>query len=122
MGIAVGGALVGKKRQRHVLNIILEFCLMNFFWRSGDVDKRLVKLLKNKFHPQLSFFLDVCFKISILTYGAWSFRLIQIGFTPSEGPNNFVVFIFKMDHGCWTIESEHKKNTIFHGPMSWSMV
>ena len=49
-------------------------------------------------------------KISTFTFGAWSFHLDYIQFTPSEGLKGFK----KSDHqvcGPW-------KKTIFHGPTS----
>ena len=52
-------------------------------------------------------------------FGAWSFLLVHIRFTPSEGPESFVNWSYKKsDHESWTIKSERGKK----GHLPWSMV
>ena len=57
----------------------------------------------------------ILFKTAL--FGAWPTLLVHICLTPSEGPKGFVVFLRNqaIKIGPW-------KNTIFHGPTSWSMV
>ena len=56
-------------------------------------------------------------KSTHLLFGAWSFLLVHIWFTPSEGPKGFVNWFFKkLDHGSWTIKLEHGN---FHLPYVW---
>jgi hypothetical protein len=48
--------------------------------------------------------------------GAWSFLLVHIRCTPSEGPINFVNWFLKTsDHGSWTVKLDHEK-----GHLLWS--
>ena len=54
-------------------------------------------------------------------FGAWLVLLIHIQCTLSEGPKGFVnSFLKKLDHGSWTIKSDHGKippsMVWFHGP------
>ena len=50
-------------------------------------------------------------KISTIIFCAWSFLLVHIWFTPSEGPKGFVnLFFKKLEHGSWTIKLNHGKN------------
>ena len=49
------------------------------------VDKKMVKLD----------FWAYTKKISTFTFGAWSFLLVHIWFTPNEGPKAFVDYFFK---------------------------
>ena len=51
-------------------------------------------------------------------FGAWSFLLVQIRFTPSEGPKSFVNCFFK-EIGPWKVNHQVGpwKKAIFHGPL-----
>ena len=54
-------------------------------------------------------------------FGAWSFLLIHIGFTPCEGPKGFVNwFLKKLNHGSWTVKLDHGKrsSSMVHG-VNW---
>jgi hypothetical protein len=52
-------------------------------------------------------------------FGAWSFLLVHIRFTPSEGPHSFVKCFFppKSNHGNWTEKKYHLPRSDFmvHG-------
>jgi hypothetical protein len=77
-------------------------------------DKRMVKL-----HFFLNFLFGHILKESTHSFfGAWSFPLAHIWFTPSEGPKGFVNWYFgKSDHGSWTMETHHLPWSFL-----WSMV
>ena len=54
-------------------------------------------------------------------FGAWSFLLVHIWLTPSEGPKGFVNwFGKKSNHGSWIIKSDRgqmpSSMVILHGP------
>ena len=54
-------------------------------------------------------------------FGARSFFLVHIQFTPNEGPNGFANFFSKKsDDGSWTIKSDYGKRPSsmvrLHGP------
>ena len=58
-------------------------------------DTRMVKLETQNHKP---FFGRILEKMNTFTYGTWSFLLIHIWFTPSEGPKGFVnLFLKKLD-------------------------
>ena len=53
-------------------------------------DKRMIKLEFFIYFSFSNFFLAYIKKIITFTFGAWSFLLVHIRFTPSEGPKDFV--------------------------------
>ena len=59
--------------------------LMNFFGGGEDEDKRMVKLEFCFFLSTLPCLGIYMYKINTFTFGAWSFLLVHIQFTPSEG-------------------------------------
>jgi hypothetical protein len=60
------------------------------------------------FFIKIALFAHILEKLAHSLFGVWSFLLIHMRFTPSEGPKGFVTwFFFKSDHGSWTIESDH---------------
>ena len=58
---------------------------MNFFGGREDEDKRMVKLEFCFFLSTLPCLGIYMYKINTFTFGAWSFLLVHIQFTPSEG-------------------------------------
>ena len=82
-------------------------------------DKRMIKLYF--FFPSKWPLLGICKKISTFTLNAWSFLLVHIRFTPSEGPKDFANWFSKnSDHKRWTTKSDHgiRPSSVvrFHGP------
>ena len=75
------------------------------------------RMVKPFFFFQIVLFGHVLKKgLAHLFSGAWSFFLVHIWFTPSEGPKAFETgFFSKSDHENWTMNSGHWKN-----PLSWS--
>ena len=98
---------------------------MNFFWGKRRCKKEKTKIwsnLKKKIFPKLHFLghiLKICtfiFMCMIIPLGP---HLVQT--YCSEGPKNFVKwFCKKLDHGSWTIKSDHGKKPSsmvrLHGP------
>ena len=85
--------------------------LLNFVWEKEDEDKRVVK---PELFSKLPFSDMYQKKPARSLFGAWSFPLVHIQFTPSEEPKEFIKLFFK--------EVRPWKNAILHGPTSWSMV
>ena len=92
--------------------------------RSPREDKRMFKFYYYfLFFHKCSFWTYIYKKTTHSQFGAWSFFLVHLWFTPSEGPKGFVDWFFKeirqekLEHevGPW-------KKAIFHGPTSWSMM
>jgi hypothetical protein len=82
-------------------------------------EKSTVKLFL--FFLQSFLFGQIIFFLAHSPFGAWSFLLVHIQFTPSEGPKCFTNCLFKkLDHGSWTMKSNHEKRPSFvvrpHGP------
>ena len=50
-------------------------------------DKRMIKL---EYFFKISIFEHILKKLAHLFFGAWSFFLVHIQFTPNEGPKGFV--------------------------------
>ena len=68
------------------------------------------KTQKIKILNQNYLFLDTYFfKICTFTFGAWSFLLVHIWLTPSEGPKGFVIDFLR-------------NQTMEKGHLPWSMV
>jgi hypothetical protein len=83
-------------------------------------DTRMVKL---DFFFKTTLFGHVIKNSTRSLFGAWSFLLVYIRFTPSEGPKGFANrFLEKSNLGSWIMKSNHEKNIIFHGLTSQSMV
>ena len=82
-----------------------------------DEDKRKTRKCSNFFFFfKIVLFWHILEKSSQWLFSAWSFPLIHIWFTPSEGPKGFVNdFVMKSDHGSWAMKSDHGK-----GLLSWS--
>lgn len=60
---------------------------MNFFWVRKDEDKRRQKkMIKFDFFFKIVLFGHILRKLTHSHLGAWSFLLVLIQFTPSEGP------------------------------------
>ena len=83
-------------------------------------DKRMVKL-DFSFLFKSAFLGRILEKSAHSLFGAWSFLLIHIWFTPSEGSQGFVNwFLRKSDHGSWTTKSDPEKRPSsmvrLHGP------
>ena len=53
-------------------------------------DKRMVKLFSSSF-SQTAFFENMLKNLAHSFFGAWSFLLVHIRLTPSEGPKRFVI-------------------------------
>ena len=62
-------------------------------------------------------------KLAHSLFGAWSFFMVHIRCTPSEGPKAFKFCFFK-EVGQWKLDHELRllKKALFHGPTSWSIV
>ena len=62
-----------------------------FLGGEEDEDKRMVKLFFLFFFLKTSFFGHILkTKIAQSVFGAWSFLLVHICFTPNKGPKGFV--------------------------------
>ena len=59
---------------------------MLLFWGREDEDKRIVNL----FFLKIAIFGHMLKKSTHSLLGVWSFLLVHIRFTPSEGPKDFV--------------------------------
>ena len=92
--------------------VIINFWWIIFFWGREDEDKRKQEdgQTWNTSPPNGMFWTCIKNKIRTLTFGARSFLLVSIVFTPSEGPKGFV--------NWFSEKSDHKKKAIFHGPWS----
>ena len=72
--------------------VLIKFQL-NYICGREDEDKRMVK-------PQKYLFWHILKDSTHSLYGAWSFILVHIWFTLSEGPKGFVKRFFKkLEHG-----------------------
>ena len=93
---------------------------MNLFIFVGreDEDKRRQRNCQTWiFFSKSALFGHILNKSTHSLFGAWSFLLVHIRFTPSEGPKGFVNWSYKKsDHESWTIKSDRGKKAIFHGP------
>ena len=70
-------------------------------------NKRMVKL---ELFSQTALFGHILRKTAHSLFGAWSFLLVHIQFTPSKEPKGFVnYFLKKSDHGSWTMKRDHGK-------------
>ena len=85
--------------------------LINFFYGEEEM-----KTKKRQKYDQIWFFFQKCpfwtyiKKSTHSLFGAWSFLLVHIQFTPSEGLEAFVNWSFKKsDHGIWAMKSDHRK-------------
>ena len=97
--------------------------LIIYLWGREDQDKRRQE---NDYFYFYFYFKNTLFghtykQIDTSNIGAWSFLLVHIRFTPSEGPKGFIISSFKkLDHGRWTTISYHEKRPSsrvwFHGP------
>jgi hypothetical protein len=68
---------------------------VNFLWGGkDDEDKRRQKTDQTWILFKLLYFGHILKKIAHLLFGAWSLLLLHIWFTPSEGPTDFVDWIF----------------------------
>ena len=81
-------------------------------------DKRMVKLV---FFPAKCPFKTYIKKSAHSFFDAWSFLLVLIWFTPSEGPKGFIYYFFKKsDQKIWTIKSDNETRPSsmvrLHGP------
>ena len=57
--------------------------------------------------------MSLAYNVDIVSFlGAWSFLLVHIRFTPTEGTKGFVNYIFK--------KSENESRTMEKGHSSWS--
>jgi hypothetical protein len=85
-------------------------------------DKRMIRL-DFLFFFQKCPFEHIFRKINTFTFGTWSFLLIHIRFTPSEGPKDPLFFLFLLNEP-WklVLQGGPWKKVIFHGPTSWFMV
>jgi hypothetical protein len=119
------GAILEKgKGPWHSNDVIFSIYIMKFFW--GKRRWRQGKMRDSSNHFFFFSFQNYPFwaytkKIRTFVFGAWSFLLVHIWFTPIEGSKDFVNWFFKkLDHGCWTIKSDHEKRPYFmvqfHGP------
>ena len=88
------------------------------FWgEGGGGERRWRKEKTNKWSNFFSFFFETTIFGHILKnnqhihfLGAWSFLLVHIQFTPSEGPKGFVNWFFEISgHGCWTMNWDHER-------------
>jgi hypothetical protein len=85
--------------------------------RSENEDKRRQKNGQTWVFPKLRFLSNLLEKSTHSLFGAWSFFLVHIGFTPCEGPKGFVnCFFEKLDH-AWKLEHQvgSWKKAILHG-------
>ena len=74
-------------------------------------DKRMIKL---EFFSKVSLFGHTLKDSAHPFFGAWSFLLVHIRFTPSGGPKGFVNCTFKKsNHESWAIKSDHEKRPSF---------
>ena len=92
------------------------YCKPN--WGRQDEDKRRQINGKSWIYFKIAPFGHILRKLTRSHLGAWSFLLVHILFTPSEGPKGFCkVILQKQDHevGPW-------RRVTSHGPTSWSMV
>jgi hypothetical protein len=91
--------------------------IMIFFRGREDEDKIMVK--HDFFFKMANFWTYIRRKKSTHSlFGPWSFLLIHIRFTPSEGPNGFVIgFFFGRS---WTIEVGPHKLDHGKGHLPWS--
>ena len=82
--------------------------LMNFFWEGEDKDMRRHEndQTSNVFSFKIPFW-GIYEKLAHSLLGAWSFLLIHIRSTSSEGPKGIGIWFFeeigpwKLDHGKW---------------------
>ena len=119
------GALIYKKKEgAHDIELLKKSNFQNFLeGREGD-NKRRPRMVKLIFFFIKTTLFGHGFKDSTyLLFGAWSFLLVHIWFTPSEGPKGFANwFLEKSNLGSWTMKSDHGKIITFHGLTSLSMV
>ena len=115
-----------RKRQVHVIK---KYHYESFFWGEiDDEDKRRqnngwICFFSSFFSFKTIIFGRMLKKLAHYFFGAWSFLLVHIRFTPSEGPKGFVNWFFffkKPDHGSWTIKLNRGKRPSsmvqLHGP------
>ena len=99
VGRGKGGALVEKGKGLWQRNIVMFKILTNFFGGREYEDKRMVKLVFFVFFSKVPFLNIYQTKSMHSLFGAWSFLLVHIQFTPNEGPKDFVNWSFKnLDH------------------------
>ena len=80
--------------------------VISFFGGREDEDKRRQKEWSNLSFSKSDLFGHILKRSAHSLFGAWSFLLIHIRFTPSEGPKGFVICLFflkeirpwKLDH------------------------
>ena len=65
-----------------------------------------------------AFFWHILKKISTFTFGAWSFLLVHLWFTPSEEPKGFVKLIFFIKIKPWKSDHGERPSSMVqvHGP------
>jgi hypothetical protein len=63
-------------------------------------------------------------EISTFTFGAWSFLMVQIRFTPNLARAHKLGKLIFQETQPWKLDHEvgPRKKAIFHGPTSWCMV
>ena len=100
--------------QRNIVIIIFQW---NYFWEE-KMKTRENKSGQAKNFQNYPFWTYIEKKSTHSLFGAWSFLLVHIQFTPREKPKGFVIWFFKKpNHGSWTIKSDHGKmpSSMVHG-------